>query len=94
MRSRYTAFVVADAAYLQASWHPATRPADPALPQDTSWRRLRIREVVDGGVTDATGEVEFVAHFRTPDGGRDMLHERSRFVRHNGHWVYVDGELF
>ena len=26
MRSRYTAFVVGDAAYLSATWHPGTRP--------------------------------------------------------------------
>jgi SEC-C motif-containing protein len=34
------------------------------------------------------GEVEFEA---THDGG--VLHERSRFVRRAGRWVYVDGDL-
>ena len=28
MRSRYSAFVVGDAAYLLATWHPSTRPAE------------------------------------------------------------------
>uniref|UniRef100_UPI002E1221DC YchJ family metal-binding protein n=1 Tax=Enteractinococcus helveticum TaxID=1837282 RepID=UPI002E1221DC len=27
-------------------------------------------------------------------GPRDFLHERSRFTREAGRWVYVDGELF
>ena len=94
MRSRYTAFVLNDAAYLAASWHPSTRPADVTVPAGIEWRRLRIRDTQLGGPDDVTGEVEFVAHFRTQDGTRDFLHERSRFERHDGRWVYVDGELF
>lgn len=94
MRSRYTAFVIGDDAYLALSWHSATRPADPSAPQGIDWRRLRIRDTVAGGPDDETGEVEFVAHFRTADGARDFVHERSRFARENTRWVYVDGELF
>lgn len=94
MRSRYTAFALNDAAYLAASWHSSTRPADATAPTGIEWRRLRIRDTYLGGPDDATGEVEFVAHFRTPDGTRDLLHERSRFERENGRWVYVAGELF
>lgn len=94
MRSRYTAFVLADDGYLAASWHSKTRPVDSAAPSNIVWRRLRIRDVVAGGVADTTGEVEFVAHFRAADGTRDFLHERSRFVREQGRWVYVDGKLF
>ena len=94
MRSRYTAFVVGDDAYLAASWHSTTRPVDASAPSGIDWRRLRIRHTTGGGVDDATGEVEFIAHFRNADGTRDFLHERSRFIRENGRWVYVDGELF
>ncbi|WP_310170940.1 YchJ family protein [Enteractinococcus fodinae] len=94
MRSRYSAFVLGDDAYLAASWHSTTRPADASAPTGIQWRRLRIRDTVGGGPDDATGEVEFIAHFRTADGSRDFLHERSRFARENGRWVYVDGELF
>ena len=94
MRSRYTAFTLNDAAYLAASWHPSTRPADVTVPAGIEWRRLRIRDTQLGGPDDVTGAVEFVAHFRTQDGTRDFLHERSRFERQDGRWVYVDGELF
>ena len=94
MRSRYTAFVVGDDAYLAASWHSATRPDDASAPPGIDWRRLRIHDTVAGGPTDETGQVEFVAHFRAADGTRDFLHERSRFAREAGRWVYVDGELF
>lgn len=94
MRSRYTAFVLGDDAYLASSWHSTTRPVDASAPTGVQWRRLRIRNTAGGGPADDTGEVEFVAHFRTADGARDFLHERSRFARENGRWVYVDGELF
>jgi len=37
--------------------------------------------------------VEFVARYRV--GGRAVrLHERSRFVREAGRWLYVDGDQF
>lgn len=94
MRSRYTAFVLADDEYVAASWHTDTRPADPTAPTGIDWRRLRIRDTREGGPNDETGEVEFIAHYRTTEGVRDFLHERSRFARQNGRWVYVDGELF
>lgn len=94
MRSRYTAFVLADDAYLYNTWHWRTRPADASAPSDVEWRRLRIRDTQDGGPADKTGTVEFIAHFRTANGSRDFLHERAEFVRDNGRWVYVSGAIF
>ena len=93
MRSRYTAFVRGNDAYLAASWHSQTRPDDASAPTGINWRRLRIRDTQGGGPDDETGVVEFIAHFRTADGSRDFLHERSEFVRENGHWVYVSGDI-
>jgi SEC-C motif-containing protein len=91
MRSRYSAFVLGLHDYLLATWHPSTRPAtlgpdEPGL----KWLGLQVRQhrVLD----DAHAEVEFVA--RSKLGGRaHRLHERSRFVRDNGQWFYVDGDL-
>jgi uncharacterized protein YchJ len=37
-------------------------------------------------------EVEFVARSRLAGRGQ-RLHERSRFVREEGRWFYVDGDL-
>lgn len=98
MRSRFTAFALADLDHLLASWDPAHRPSreelastwDPAL----RWTRLRILDVEGGGQEDATGIVEFAALARGPE-GKVRLHERSRFRRiplHPG-WAYVDGEI-
>ncbi|CAN5359828.1 hypothetical protein BH11ACT3_BH11ACT3_19460 [soil metagenome] len=90
MRSRFDAFVRSDATYLLASWHASTRPASIDLDDGLTWRRLQIVDVVAGGEDDDEGVVEFRASFVGPDGA-GLLHERSRFVREDGVWFYVDG---
>nr|WP_275941295.1 YchJ family metal-binding protein [Planosporangium flavigriseum] len=88
MRSRFSAFAVGDTAYLQRTWHPTTRPRQLRLDPTTEWTRLDILGRSGGGLFDAEGTVEFRAHY-TEHGQPDVLHENSRFVRDNGHWVYV-----
>jgi SEC-C motif-containing protein len=92
MRSRFSAFAVADANYLLETWHPSTRPDVLDLDDGMRWTRLDIVDAVDGAPFDTTGVVEFRAHHRTAD-GRGVLHERSGFVRQDGRWFYVSGEL-
>ncbi|WP_369826411.1 YchJ family protein [Subtercola sp. Z020] len=97
MRSRYSAFVVGDAAYLRSSWHPSTRPATIDLDPTQHWYRLDIVNRTAGGMLDRTGTVEFVAHYRHPAGPqggtvRGELRETSTFARHRGEWFYVSGE--
>ena len=98
MRSRYSAFAVGDAEYLLSTWHPSTRPEQLQLEADVEWRRLEILDVVAGGPGDDKGEVEFRAFWRIlprPGRARDggVLHERSRFVREDGRWLYLDGDV-
>ena len=92
MRSRFAAFKRADAAWLLRTWHPSTRPDDLDLRDNPRWRGLQIVEVAGGGADADSGVVEFRAVFRE-GGARGELHERSRFVRDDGRWSYVDGEL-
>ncbi|MDR2321487.1 MAG: YchJ family protein [Microbacterium sp.] len=92
MRSRYTAFAIGDTAYLRRSWHPSTRPASIELDPDVRWLRLDILAKSAGGPFDAEGIVEFEAIHRDAS-GRGVLHERSRFMREDGNWFYVDGEV-
>lgn len=92
MRSRYTAFALGDEPYLLSSWHPSTRPGRLDLDPDTQWRRLRIVDRVAGGPFDREGVVEFEASWRQGT-ERGTLHERSRFVREDRRWQYVDGEV-
>ncbi len=89
MRSRYSAFVLERADYLLATWHPSTRPASLDFDEGTKWLGLEVREHKATGADAA--EVEFVARYRV-QGRAVRLHERSRFVREDGRWFYVDGD--
>ncbi|NTW40422.1 MAG: hypothetical protein HGA44_11145, partial [Cellulomonadaceae bacterium] len=68
------------------------RPGDLDLDDDVEWRRLTILGTTAGGPWDQVGTVEFVAAYRTAD-GRGRLHELSRFVREDGRWSYVNGDV-
>lgn len=89
MRSRYSAFVRGDVPYLLATWHSSQRPAELKLETGGKWLGLEIKQHQVTGAD--TAEVEFVARFRV--GGKAVRqHERSRFVREEGRWFYVDGD--
>ena len=90
MRSRYCAFVLGDADYLLATWHPSRRPPTLSFEPGLKWLGLEVREhrVVDA----AHAEVEFVARSRAA-GRATRLHERSRFLCEDGRWYYLDGDM-
>lgn len=92
MRSRYSAYVLGLENHLFRTWHPRTRPADLSSGHGVTWLGLEVVDTFAGGPDDDLGEVEFRARFRTADGER-VLHERSRFERRAGRWVYVDGDV-
>lgn len=91
MRSRYTAFVLGDAGYLLATWHPDTRPETLALDPAQQWLGLQVKAHLPRDATHA--EVAFVARSRDATGRASRLVEHSRFVREGGRWYYVDGRL-
>ena len=91
MRSRYSAYVLGLEDYLLATWHASTRPAALNLGAEAQpkWLGLQVKARTQTG---DTASVEFVARYKV--GGRaQRLHEISRFVRENGCWYYVDGEV-
>ena len=91
MRSRYSAYVLRLADYLLATWHPDTRPSELDLSaDDTKWLGLEVKRRAQQDDSHAT--VEFVARYRIAGKGH-RLHELSRFVREDGRWYYVTGEL-
>ncbi len=94
MRARYSAYVLRREDYLLASWHPSTRPASLRLAAQEpapTWLGLDVRR---HETTDADqAMVEFVARFRIGGGRTQRLHESSRFVREEGCWYYVDGDI-
>jgi len=90
MRSRYSAFVLERGAYLLRTWHASHRPASIDFEPGVKWLGLDVRRHAQ---TDAGhAQVEFVARQKPVHGPAVRLHERSRFVREEGHWFYVDGD--
>lgn len=92
MRSRYTAYTLLNETYLLNTWHSYTRPRDLRLAEDTQgkWLGLQVKRHEQQDAEHAI--VEFVAHYKI--GGRaQRMHEVSRFVREDGRWFYVDGEV-
>ncbi|BDZ38153.1 YchJ family protein [Microbacterium suwonense] len=92
MRSRFTAYCLGDTGHLHRTWHPSTRPTDLDLDPRVRWVRLDILDTEQGGPFDTEGIVEFEA-FHRQDGVRGSLRERSRFVREDRIWLYVDGDI-
>lgn len=92
MRSRYTAYVREDEAYLLASWHPSTRPDALSLGDEPrpKWIGLSVTKHERQDDTHAT--VAFVARYKV-GGKAGKMTETSRFVREDGRWYYLDGEV-
>jgi SEC-C motif domain protein len=90
MRSRYSAYVLQNAAYLLATWHPGTRPDSIDFEAGTKWLGLTLKSARETGPDQA--EVTFVARYRVGGKPAVRLHERSRFVREDGRWLYLDGD--
>ncbi|RLK00414.1 YchJ family protein [Tenacibaculum discolor] len=87
MRSRYSAFVLANIDYLQKSHHSSTRPSKRekkeilAWTKSVNWIKLEVLHT-----TETT--VEFKAFFME-NGNIDVIHENSLFCKENDHWVYL-----
>lgn len=95
MRSRYTAYAVGAGDHLFRSWHARTRPEDVDPDDRVRWVGLDVLDVVAGAADDPEGVVEFRAHWVSDDEGpvrRGEVHERSRFVRRAGRWVYLGAQ--
>lgn len=89
MRSRYSAFVLGLTGYLRDTWHPDHRPAQlDANPPGLQWLGLQVKRHDPQDADTAT--VEFVALNKLA-GRAYRHHELSRFQRHEGRWVYLDG---
>ncbi len=97
MRSRYCAYVLADIDYLEETLEPderAThdRESTRRWAEQADWLGLEVIGCSGGGEEDDKGVVEFIASYR--QNGRILRHhEVSSFVRRDGRWYFVEGEL-
>lgn len=92
MRSRYTAFVVANADYLSETTHISklkdnSRDAYLKSARNTKWLKL---EIVSAGFDT----VEFKAFYLNSKFQTEVLHEKSNFKLEDSKWYYVDGTFY
>ena len=95
MRSRYSAYVRRDGAYLHRTWAQEARPSKAALAQlsDGRWCGLTIVVATAGLADDDHGSVHFIARFVDAAGSTQQMEEISLFRRDKGRWVYVSGDV-
>lgn len=93
MRSRYSAYALGGHGdYLLHTWHPNTAPDQDAAAlsqRSLHWTGLEVHESSQQG---NTGIVVFTASYLDAGGFERRHHERSRFVREGGRWLYVNAE--
>jgi len=97
MRSRYAAYVVGNLDHLQRSVTPEAREGFNRLDAqqvvaETTWLGLEIVRVIEGGLEDSAGQVEFVCRY-SQQGRKAAQHELASFCRENGVWLYLGSEL-
>lgn len=90
MRSRFTAHVARDYAYLHRTYLPTAR--QPYRPEEEAgeplaWSRLVIHRHEPGRNPDHA-YVEFSAFFRN-ESGEYPMEERSEFLREKGQWLFA-----
>ncbi|WP_160621191.1 YchJ family protein [Mixta intestinalis] len=94
MRSRYTAYSQHNADYLVDTWHSTHRSAQlrQALSESfphTQWLGLRIIACEDGEKENEAWVTFFARYLE--NGRPGAVYERSRFVREDQRWYYIDG---
>ena len=92
MRARYSAHVLGLVDFVVTTYHPSCHANDErdgiAESIALSWVKL---EVLDAPKPDADeGFVEFKAYLNEND-VIECMHERSRFLKEDGLWYYIDG---
>lgn len=94
MRSRFTAYALRNVDYMLGTWDSSKRPQGIDLSKEDGvvWTRLEIIGTKKGGEKDSKGLVEFKAYY-TLNEEEYAMHELSRFVKKDGRWYYLDGQV-
>lgn len=96
MRSRYTAYTMANINYIKKTLAPESQKdfdleASKEWAANAQWLGLKIMSVKKGTSTDTKGVVEFTATYK--EGGKTLEHHEVSDFRKNdkGRWFFVDG---
>ncbi|MDD5707650.1 MAG: YchJ family protein [Kiritimatiellae bacterium] len=97
MRARYSAYALCSIDYLYKTSGPRVKKEFDAegsrkWAQSAEWLGLEVLTTDGGGAEDASGTVEFIAHYKIKDNTFDH-HEFAKFARHDGEWRFMDGKV-
>ena len=97
MRSRYSAFAKNNIKYIGETHIPGTEDFDESEAQEwatgSTWKKLEIVKTFQGNEDHDKGVVEFKAYYSDSEGKDYCHHEISDFVKQDGKWFYVDGQI-
>jgi len=97
MRSRYSAYVEHAIDYIV---NTCTKDEKDRIDirqtktwsERSKWLGLKILSTEKGGAEDTEGTVEFEALYEM-DGLRDTHHEKAKFTKRDGRWLYDEGDI-
>jgi SEC-C motif domain protein len=98
LRARYSAFVLARIDYVRTTRHPRSsaefdEESARGWASGSEWHGLEISKIEGGGTGDAQGAIDFTATYTEKESGERRRHEEhALFVRHEGEWLFVDGD--
>jgi SEC-C motif-containing protein len=94
MRSRYTAFTLANGTYLnETSIQQQDVTELSTWAKRNSWKKLEVLSFTDGKEDDTVGIVEFKALYIAPTNQTIEHHEKSSFIKKDQKWHYDKGEV-
>ncbi|GHY04122.1 hypothetical protein VCSRO21_0195 [Vibrio cholerae] len=95
MRARFSAHILKNVEFVIETYHPSCQASNErdAISESvhSDWLRLEIIST-QMGATPNEGFVHFKA-FLEQEGEAFCLEERSRFLKENNCWFYIDGEF-
>jgi SEC-C motif domain protein len=94
MRSRYAAYATKNANYIYTTYAKITQLAisEQEISEwadETTWLSLQI---LNHHYSESYGTVEFIASYQFAL-QKQELHEKSRFIKEQGQWRYLDGNI-
>ena len=96
MRSRYSAHVKKLTQYIIDTYHPSCHAQEfkDGIEEsiELDWRKLNVISSHLSDTTDDEGFVSFKATY-SEHGRLHQLKEHSRFIKENGKWYYIDGDI-
>jgi SEC-C motif-containing protein len=95
MRARYTAYAKTEIEFIIKTLAPKEKGNHDEKgirkwSEKSEWLGLEIKDCKNGGESDETGSVEFIAHYRSK-GIKRKHHEMAEFKKYNGSWRFETG---